>query len=83
MLGNKTVYGKDKYSEKNRLFKRIENEGKLYTERYIRRLKVAHTKLLDKFTMGAKYALKAQNKQTMARAARLVVESNNKLLQTF
>jgi hypothetical protein len=38
---------------------------------------------MDKFTMGSKYALKAQHKQTMGRASRLVVESNKKLLRTF
>lgn len=46
-------------------------------------MKFAHTKLLDKFAMGTKFALKAQEKQTMCRAARLVVDCNNKLLMTF
>ena len=55
----------------------------MYTERYVRRMKFAHTKLLDKFAMGTKFALKAQEKQTMCRAARLVVDCNNKLLMTF
>ena len=55
----------------------------MYTERYVRRLKVAHNKLLDKFTLGSKYALKAQKKQLMARATRLVHESHEKLLDTF
>ena len=71
-----------KYTEKNRLFKRIE-AGKMYTDRYVRRLKVAHNKLLDKFTMGSKYALRAQKRQIMARASRLVVDSHDKLIQTF
>lgn len=82
-LNNKTEDGKDKYTEKNRLFKRNLDEGKLYTDRYVRRLKVAHAKLLDKFTLGSKYALRAQKKQVMARATRLVVDSHNKLLEEF
>ena len=59
-LTNKTDDGKDRYTEKNRLFKRIHNdEGKMYTDRYVRRLKAAHGKLMDKFTLGSKYALRA------------------------
>lgn len=54
--------------------------GKLYTQRYVKRLKVAHNKLMDKFTLGSKYALKTQKKIIMARATRLVVDSHNKLL---
>ena len=55
----------------------------MYTDRYVRRLKVSHAKLLDKFTLGSKYALRAQKKQIMGRATRLVVDSHNKLLETF
>ena len=65
------------------MFVRPLDAGKLYTERYVKRLKAANTKLMDKFTMGSKYALTAQKKQIMERASRLVVESNNKLLETF
>ena len=82
-LKNKTEDGNDKYTEKNRLFKRNFDAGKMYTDRYVRRLKVSHAKLLDKFTLGSKYALRAQKKQIMGRATRLVVDSHNKLLETF
>lgn len=40
------------------MFKVDINAGKLYTQRYVKRLKVAHNKLMDKFTLGSKYALK-------------------------
>ena len=69
--------------EANRLFIRNFDEGKLYTNRYVRRLKAAHKKLIDKFTLGSKYALVAQKKLVMARARRLVVDSHDKLLKTF
>ena len=46
-------------------------------------MKAAHKKLMDKFTLGSKYALTAQKKQIMARARRLVVDSHDKLLDTF
>ena len=82
-MTNKTEDGKDRYTEKNRLFKRNLDEGKLYTDRYVKRLKVAHAKLMDKFTCGSKYALRAQKKQIMSRATRLVVDSHNKLLESF
>ena len=74
---------KDKFTDRQRLFTRNADEGKLYTNRYVRRLKVAHTKLLDKFTLGSKYALVAQKKLVMERAKRLVIDSHNKLLDTF
>ena len=74
---------KDRYTNKNRLFIRNLDEGKMYTHRYVRRLKVAHNKLMDKFTLGSKYALRAQKKQLMARATRLVVDSHKKLMDTF
>lgn len=57
--------------------------GKLYTNRFVGRLKAAHKKLMDKFTLGSKYALVAQRKQVMARATRLVVKSHENLLKTF
>ena len=38
---------------------------------------------MQKYAAGTKYALRAQKKQVMARASRLVVDSNKKLLQTF
>ena len=44
------------------MFVRPLDAGKLYTERYVKRLKAANTKLMDKFTMGSKYALTAQKK---------------------
>jgi len=72
-----------KHNEKDRLFITNFDEGKLYTNKYVRRLKAAHNKLIDKFTLGSKYALTAQRKQIMARATRLVVDSHNKLLETF
>ena len=65
------------------MFKRTLDEGKLYTDRYVQRLKVAHAKLMDKFTLGSKYALRAQKKQIMSRAMKLVVYSNEKLRQSF
>ena len=49
----------DGMPETNRLFIRNFDEGKLYTNRYVRRLKAAHKKLMDKFTLGSKYALTA------------------------
>ena len=74
---------KDKYTNKNRLFLRNLDEGKMYTHRYVRRLKVAHDKLMNKFTLGSKYALRAQKHQIMTRATRLVVDSHKKLMDTF
>ena len=72
-----------KVRETNRLFVRNIDEGKLYTVRYIKRLKASHMRLIDKFTLGSKYALVAQRKEIMARATRLVVESHENLLKTF
>ena len=72
-----------KAAETNRLFIRNFDEGKLYTNRYVRRLKAAHKKLIDKFTLGSKFALVSQRKQVMARATRLVVDSHEKLMETF
>ena len=69
--------------DQSKLFIRNFDEGKLYTNRYVRRLKAAHQKLMDKFTLGSKYALVSQRKQIMARATRLVVDSHEKLLGTF
>ena len=58
-LKNEDKNGNNKFTEKNRLFRRNLNEGKMYTDRYVRRMKAAQNKLMDKFTMGAKYALTA------------------------
>lgn len=82
-LNNKTDDGTDRYTEKNRLFSRNLDESKMYTDRYVRRLKVAQNKLMDKFTLGSKYALKAQKNQIMSRASRLVTDSHNQLLESF
>ena len=46
-------------------------------------MKVAQNKLMDKFTLGSKYALTAQKKIIMSRARRLVTDSNKKLLASF
>ena len=61
--------GTNKYTEANRLFHRSKfNDMKMYTDRYVRRLKAAHKKLIEKFALGSKYALIAQEKTVMARA---------------
>lgn len=84
LINNKTKDGKAKYTDKNRLFiRKHPDEGKLYTNRYVRRLKDTHKRLMDKFTLGSSYALKAQKKQLMVRASRLVLDSHNKLVETF
>ena len=82
-MKNEDKDGKNKFTEKNRLFRRNLNEGKMYTDRYVRRMKAAQNKLMDKFTLGAKYALTAQKKILMSRARRLVTDSNRKLLNSF
>ena len=82
-MKNEDKDGKNKFTEKNRLFRRNLNEGKMYTDRYVRRMKVAQNKLMDKFTLGAKYALISQKKIIMSRARRLVTDSNRKLLDSF
>ena len=52
--------GQSKYAEINRLFHRNKhNDNKVYTDRYVRRLKAAHKKLIEKFALGSKYALVA------------------------
>ena len=82
-MKNEDKDGKNKFTEKNRLFRRNLNEGKMYTDRYVRRMKAAQNKLMDKFTLGSKYALAAQKKIIMSRARRLVTDSNRKLLDSF
>ena len=82
-MKNEDKDGKNKFTEKNRLFRRNLNEGKMYTDRYVRRMKAAQNKLMDKFTLGAKYALISQKKIIMSRARRLVTDSNRKLLDSF
>ena len=75
--------GNSKYSEKNRLFKRDLEAGKLYTERFVKKLKASHNKVLKKFTAGSNYAMRAMKRQIMARASRLVIDSHRKVLDAF
>ena len=56
---------------------------KLYTDRYVKKLKASHRKVMLKFTAGTNYALRAQKKQIMARASRLVIDSHKRIIETF
>ena len=70
--------GTNKYTEANRLFHRSKfNVMKQYTDRYVRRLKAAHRKLVEKFALGSKYALIMQEKAIMGRARQLVITSHD------
>ena len=72
-----------KYAETNRLFQRTEQAAKLYTERYVKKLKATHRSIMNKFTAGTNYAMRAQKKQIMYRASRLVIDSHKRIIETF
>ena len=54
--------GNSKYTEQNRLFKRDLDAGKLYTQRFVKKLKASHRKVLQKFASGSNYAMKAMKR---------------------
>lgn len=54
--------GNSKYTDQNRLFKRDMDAGKLYTQRFVRKLKASHRKVLQKFASGSNYAIKAMKR---------------------
>ena len=54
--------GNSKYTEQSRLFKRDMDAGKLYTQRFVRKLKASHRKVLQKFASGSNYAMKAMKR---------------------
>ena len=54
--------GGSKYTDKNRLFKRDLDANKLYTRRFVKKLKASHRKVMAKFAAGSNYAMKAMKR---------------------
>lgn len=67
----------------NRMFWRNPDDTKLYTQRFVRKLKANHKKVVEKFVLGTIYALKVQKKMTMMRARAFVRGTYNQVEETF
>ena len=50
---------KSNANDPNKYFVMNLDHGKLYTNRFVERLKFKQRKIMDKFTLGSKYALVA------------------------
>jgi len=69
--------------DEKRVFWRNPDDTKLYTQRFIRKLKAAHKKVIQKFVIGTIYALKIQKKMIMMRARAFVRATYGKVEETF
>ena len=67
----------------NRLFFRQPERTKLYTKRYIDKLKRDYQKKIDKFILGAAGSLKKQKKAIMKVAHEMVISSHEKVTNAF
>ena len=69
-------------SEK-RMFWRNPDDTKMYTHRFVRKLKAANKKVVQKFVVGTIYALKTQKKMMMQRARAFVKATHSKVEEVF
>jgi len=69
--------------EKNRLFFKDIDGTKLFTQRYVNKLKEGFREIVERFVVGANYALGKQKDEIMAGARKMVMDTHNKVTGAF